>query len=231
MQDIGDTRVTGAVTGLSPPVSYNPRMKLSRCSPIAPAAAVTVLLMAGCGGGKPTTTASSSKPANGAQAAYKFSACMRQHGVSNFPDPIVHTTGNSQSIGIRIDPTISGSPAFKSANNACQGIMGGPPNQAQQQARIRYKIEHYVVFARCMRSHGLTSFPDPNSQGNIPPNLLAQAGISIQQPNVIAAARACAPESGGLLTQAAISQAAAGGSSGSGGPQPSGSGSQSNGGG
>jgi hypothetical protein len=195
-------------------------MHRSRVSIIAPAAAITALAVAGCGGSnKPPVTASSSRsgPANGVQSAYKFSACMRQHGVSNFPDPVVHTTGNSQSVGIRIDPTISGSPAFKSAQTACQGIMGGPPNIAQQQAQIHYKVEHYVKFAACMRSHGVTSFPDPNSQGNIPPTLLAQAGINIQQPYVIKAARACASESGGLLTQAAISQATGSGTSSSGG--------------
>jgi hypothetical protein len=194
-------------------------MHTSRFSIIAPAAAITALAVAGCGGSNkpPVAAAGSGSKDPGVQSAYKFSACMRQHGVSNFPDPVVHTTGNSQSVGIRIDPTISGSPAFKSAQTACQGIMGGPPNSAQQQARIHYKIEHYVAFAACMRRHGIASFPDPNSQGNIPPTLLAQAGINIHLPNVIAAARACVPESGGLLTQAALSQATGSGSSSSGG--------------
>jgi hypothetical protein len=203
-------------------------MLSSRFSIIAPAAAITALAVAGCGGSNkpPATAAGSQSNDPGVQSAYKFSACMRQHGVSNFPDPVVHTTGNSQSVAIRIDPTITGSPAFKSAQKACQGIMGGPPNIAQQQAQIHYKVEHYVKFAACMRSHGITSFPDPNSQGNIPPTLLAHAGVNIHLPNVIAAARACVPESGGLLTQAAISQAVANGGSGS-----SGSGTQSNGGG
>ncbi len=220
MQQSGDNRVTRAVTGLSPAVSYNLPMLSSRFSIIAPAAAITALAVAGCGGSnKPPVTASGSRsgPANGAQSAYKFSDCMRRHGVSNFPDPVVHTTGNSQSVGIKINPTISGSPAFKSAQTACQGILGGPPNQAQQQAQIHYKVEHYVAFAACMRGHGITSFPDPNSQGNIPPTLLAHAGINIHLPNVIAAARACVPASGGLLTQGAISQATGSGSSSSGG--------------
>jgi hypothetical protein len=141
---------------------------------------------------------------------------MRKHGVSNFPDPVVHTTGNSQSVAIAINPTISGSPAFKSAQTACQGIIGGPPTLSQQQDQIHYKVEHYVVFAECMRSHGITGFPDPNSQGDLGPQL-AKAGINIHLPNVIAAARACVPESGGLLSQASISQATGSGSSGSGG--------------
>jgi hypothetical protein len=230
MQDCGDNRVTVPVTVLSPAVPYNVTMLSSRFSTIAPAAATTVLALAGCGGSKPPPAAATGSQSKGpgVQAAYKFSACMRRHGVSNFPDPVVHSSGNSQSIRIKINPTISGSPAFNSAQKACQGLMGGPPNLAQQQAQIHYKVEHYVAFAACMRRHGITSFPDPNSQGNIPPTLLAQAGINIHLPNVITAARACAPTTGGLLTQAAISQATGSGSSASG---SSGSGTQSNGGG
>jgi hypothetical protein len=194
-------------------------MQSSRFSLIAPAAAITAFAVAGCGGSnKPPATAGGSPSKDpGVQAAYRFSACMRQHGVSSFPDPVVHTSGNSQSIGIKVDPTITGSPAFKSAQNACKGILPGPGSPAQQQARIRYRIQHFVAFAACMRSHGITSFPDPNSQGDIPQTLLAQAGINIHLPNVIAAARACVPESGGLLTQAAISQATGSGSGSSGG--------------
>ncbi len=209
MQDCGDNRVTVPVTGLSPAVSYNVTMLSSRFSTIAPAAAITVLALAGCGGSSkpPAAAAGSASHDPDVQSAYKFSACMRRHGVSNFPDPVVHTSGNSQSVGIRVDPTITGSPAFKSAQTACQGIIGAPLSPAQLQAHIHYKVEHYVAFAACMRRHGITSFPDPNSQGNIPPTLLAQAGINIHLPNVITAARACAPATGGLLTQAAISQA------------------------
>ncbi len=59
----------------------------------------------------------------------KFSACMRKHGVTNFPDP------NSQGVitihsGMGIDP---GSPAFQSARTACDKLLpnGGQPTPAQ----------------------------------------------------------------------------------------------------
>jgi hypothetical protein len=208
MQQSGDNRVTGTVTSVTPVVSYNVAMLNSRFSIIAPAAAITALAVAGCGGSKKPPVAASnaaSHPNNGAQVVYKFAACMRHHGVSNFPDPVVHS-GNSHSVTITINPTITGSPAYKSAQTACQGILPPALTPAQQQAQIHYKIEHYVAFAACMRGHGITNFPDPNSQGDLGPQL-AQAGINVHLPNVIAAARACVPESGGLLTQAAISQA------------------------
>ena len=58
------------------------------------------------------------------EGALKFSACMRSHGVPNFPDPEFHSGGG---VGIRIgskkgnpsgiDPN---SPQFKAAQKACQ---------------------------------------------------------------------------------------------------------------
>lgn len=180
--------------------------------------ALTAVIVAGCGGTTPKApTSSSGSIKDPKQAAYKFSACMRAHGLSNFPDPIVHQTGNSMSIGIRIDPTISGSPAFKSAQSACQSIMPGPGSPAQQAAHEHLKAEHLISFARCMRAHGVTSFPDPNAQGQLHPQQLAAAGVDLHAPNVIASARACVPASGGEVSQAAISQATGSGGASSGG--------------
>jgi hypothetical protein len=174
----------------------------------------TALLVAGCGSNGPTTTGSSSSSApksSGISAAYKFSACMRAHGVSSFPDPIVHSSPGQQSVGIRITPTISGSPQFKSAQKACNSIMPGPGSPAQQAAQQRVHAQHLLAFARCVRAHGLPSFPDPTAQGQINPQMLAAAGVDLHAPNVISAARACVGASGGAVTQAAISQATGGG--------------------
>jgi hypothetical protein len=151
---------------------------------------------------------------------------MRQHGVTNFPDPIVRSSAGHREVALKVTPALSGSPEFKSAQQACKGFLPAPMSPAQEAARVRYRIQHFVAFAACMRDRGITSFPDPNSQGDIPPALLAQAGINIHLPSVIAAARACVPSTGGLLSQAAITQATSGG-----GQSSSGAAGQSNGGG
>jgi hypothetical protein len=89
----------------------------------------------------------------------KFSACMRKHGVANFPDP------NGQGVitihsGMGIDPQ---SPAFKSARTVCDKLLpnGGQPTPAQQ-ARAQQEM---LAFSTCMRAHGLKDFPDPTSSG------------------------------------------------------------------
>jgi hypothetical protein len=99
-----------------------------------------------------------SGPAPGAQGKVgtveKFVACMRSHGVANFPAPVI----SPGSIAIRIDPGLANSPHFKSAQAACQHLIPGKPSTpqigAQQQA-------DYLKAAACMRSHGIAGFPDP----------------------------------------------------------------------
>jgi hypothetical protein len=89
----------------------------------------------------------------------KFSACMRKHGVTNFPDP------NGQGVisihsGMGIDPQ---SPAFTSARTICDKLLpnGGQPTPAQ----IAQQQQKLLAFSACMRAHGLKDFPDPSSGG------------------------------------------------------------------
>jgi hypothetical protein len=89
----------------------------------------------------------------------KFSACMRKHGVTNFPDP------NGQGLitihsGEGIDP---GSPAFRSARTTCDKLLpnGGQPTPAQ----IAQQQQKLLAFSACMRAHGIKDFPDPSNGG------------------------------------------------------------------
>lgn len=94
-----------------------------------------------------------------AAAGEKFSACMRQHGVPNYPDP------NGQGVitihsGMGIDP---GSPAFQSARTTCSKLLpnGGQPTPVQ----IAQRQRQMLAFSSCMRAHGLKDFPDPSNGG------------------------------------------------------------------
>src|SRR6266404_6055365 len=89
----------------------------------------------------------------------KFAACMRKHGVPNFPDP------NGQGVitihsGMGIDP---GSPAFRSARTACEKLLpnGGQPTPAQ----IAQRQQQMLALSACMRAHGVKDFPDPTNGG------------------------------------------------------------------
>jgi hypothetical protein len=95
----------------------------------------------------------------GTVAGAKFSACMRKHGVTNFPDP------NGQGVitihsGMGIDP---GSPAFRSARTLCAKLLpnGGQPTPAQ----IAQQQQQLLALSACMRAHGVKDFPDPSNGG------------------------------------------------------------------
>jgi hypothetical protein len=122
---------------------------------IALTALAGAVALAACGSSsKPDTSASSEKP------TLKFAQCMRAHGISNFPDP----TGNGLQIGgTGINPQ---SPAFQAAQRVCEKLLpsGGPPTHMSAS-----ELRRAFAFARCMRSNGVPSFPDP-TQGAAPSN-------------------------------------------------------------
>lgn len=185
---------------------------------------ITVLaamsLLAACGGSSPPANAGSTSGTNPSfkqlsTDAYKHSACMRSHGVPNFPDPHVVNKPGQQIIGISAQGLDTNSPAFKAAQQACAHLMPGSsgpnhqvgPSPAEQQ---RHK-QALIALARCIRGKGFPHFPDPNSQGNLPPQMLTQAGINIHQPAFAAAAESCASVTNGVITVADIKRALAGG--------------------
>ena len=125
--------------------------------------------VAACGGSssKPSTTKSS----NGYSGALKFSACMRSHGITNFPDP--STTGGIQiSSSSGINPF---SPAFKAAQAACGKLLpgGGPGGNVHPSAQAEKQM---LQISECMRAHGVSGFPDPTTTT---PSSPAAGGIAL----------------------------------------------------
>ena len=134
---------------------------------------------------------------------------MRDHGVSDFPDPKVTSSPGHQAVMIRITPAISGSPQFKSAQHTCQSILPAPNNAsaAQLAAQQHAREEALLAFARCLRAHGLSGFPDPNSQGQLTPQMVHAAGIDLHAPDVLPAAKACVGVTHGIITGADVERA------------------------
>jgi hypothetical protein len=223
MTDLGDSEVTASVTELSPPTHYNDRntrhafsrrSQTMRVIPLSAAFAGVALLAAGCGATTTTSTSGSlsskAPPGNAVANAYKYAACMRAHGVANFPDPKVSHSGGGTQIAIRV--VGPNSPQFNSASQACRGILPPPSaaDHAQQAADQRRHAQDLVSFARCLRSHGIARFPDPNAQGQLSLSEVEADGIDLQAPSFRAVALACVPASNGGVTRAAVLQATSG---------------------
>lgn len=102
---------------------------------------------------------------------------MRSHGVSNMPNEsnghfIMSGASNPQN-----------NPNWPSAVQACQhllpsGQLGGG-NSQQTQAELNY--------AHCMQTHGVPSYPDPESNGA----LVAPKNIDMNSPTVKQAQQDC----------------------------------------
>jgi hypothetical protein len=165
---------------------------------LAAVLAVSGVVVAGCGGGGGggTSTNASSKARD---TQVKFSQCMREHGVKNFPDPdanggILIKAGP----GTGLDPN---SPQFKAAQKACakyQPKASGTFNRAQAQ-----KMEAQALkFAQCMRQHGV-NFPDPKFSDGGRGVQFGGPGLNPNDPTFKAAQQACSknmpgPGGGGL---------------------------------
>jgi hypothetical protein len=171
---------------------------IERTLVVLPASALAslALVVAGCGGDPPSsgvaqapTTSVATEPAEDGDSTggdpVAFAACMRSHGVPDFPDP--KATSEGQVISIPDDD----SPGFTSALKSCRSLLpdGGVPSPAQQ-AQER---EELLRFAACMRARGVRDFPDPtfgNGRSPFP------AGINRSSPRFAAAKRACAGVTG-----------------------------------
>ena len=181
------------------------------------AAVVVAALAAGCGSSHQTTSSNSSAPHDVANKAFEFSACMRNHGVTNFPDPKVSSSGpGDTAIAMVVPEQLAGSPHFKSARTACAGILpaGGNISPAQVAKLQQQRRQYLLAFAHCLRAHGLTNFPDPTNQGQLTLAMVQSAGVDLHAPNVLPAATACVGLTHGAITLADVERAINGGGSG-----------------
>lgn len=151
-------------------------------------------LAAGCGGSSPV--------AQSHRSTLAYAECMHAHGVPSFPDP-------APDGGIDKDKIIAlgNSPQINRAQNACQNVMptaGLGPSGSQPPTRVRFA--GLLAMARCLRSHGFAAFPDPTRSGNLTPQMVSAAGITLTQPALRKAADGCILVTHGAITRAAVTR-------------------------
>jgi hypothetical protein len=120
-----------------------------------------------------------------------YSACMREHGVPNFPDPQISTSGGEVKVAMRVTPAITGNPHFLPAQKACNKLLpeGGPGGSGPNHQITPQEQSQYLKAAACIRSHGIPNFPDPTFSGGGVHVVLK--GINPHSPQVRAAEEAC----------------------------------------
>ena len=165
----------------------------------AAAVIATAVLVAACSEGSPPSTSSGGAPSSPSAVAY--SACMRSHGVPNFPDP-----GSGGAIP-KADPQQLGvsSAQLQVAQRACQQLIPATGDTAEQQqetqcamagqcsqAMVQKWMSGLRTLAQCLRTHGEPNWPDPvlNSRG-LPHFNYEQAGIDHHSSQVLAKVQEC----------------------------------------
>lgn len=179
-------------------------MNVSRPLIIATAA----LAAAACGSAGPAPSTGQSSSSDPGASAYRYADCMRTHGVTSFPDPHVHVNGNQVSVIQQLPPSAAASPRFKSAEHACQGIIPAPGNAGQSGQSQQRQV--FFAFARCMRAHGVSDFPDPSPQGQITPAMLSTSGVDLHSRQFLSAALGCVGVTHGAITRADVYQVVSG---------------------
>jgi hypothetical protein len=128
---------------------------------LASAVLSLAVLAAACSGGSagPSVAGggSTSSPTPSASSdlrtqALAYSQCMRNHGISDFPDPDAEGQVN--------DPQLEEARnTVAEAEEACKDLAPeGDGGSTKDQAAA---LERALAYSQCMRDHGISGFPDP----------------------------------------------------------------------
>jgi hypothetical protein len=167
------------------------------------------LLAAGCGSSKSPSVAnvaaSTTTSHTSQTGAVAFAACMRTHGVPNWPDP---TTGGyfdkSRLSALNISQT-----QMRRLQQPCAHLLpafnNGPNGPSVHQQRLT--MADALSFARCMRHHGVSNFPDPTAGSGLTVAMVQAQGINVHSPAFLHVVDTCLPASHGGLTAAKVREA------------------------
>ena len=155
-------------------------MNLSRTPWPLAALAMVALIGAGCSN-EPAENGGAGNTNADYENAVKFSECMRDNGVSEFPDP-------DASGSLTIDGVVNGSsldsstPAWKEAIGTCKDLQ--PPGFTGDEEVTAEEQEERLQFAQCIRDNGVEDFPDPAEDAplvdtNRIPSAATEGGMTI----------------------------------------------------
>ena len=122
------------------------------------ALAMVAPTIAGCSNAPEATSTGSPEGTSRPKTAVTFSACMRDNGVKDFPDPDAsgELTIDGVLNGSSLDPNTA---TWKDAIRACRDLQpSGFTGDRDVSAKER---NTRLEFAQCIRDNGVPDFPDP----------------------------------------------------------------------
>ncbi|HEY7631493.1 MAG TPA: hypothetical protein VH817_12365 [Thermoleophilaceae bacterium] len=147
--------------------------------------AVLILLTAACGGSGSGSSSAGRSSSSGSPVG--FSRCMRSHGVPHFPDP--DSSGGIPKETVR-QLGVSDS-RYQAAAKTCAHLLPGG-DSGRTQAEVQQWWRGMLSFARCMRSHGVSGWPDPTPYPPYPnePTFNMPTGLQ-PTPQIVSKMREC----------------------------------------
>jgi|HigsolmetaAR202D_1030399.scaffolds.fasta_scaffold44252_2 hypothetical protein len=157
---------------------------------------VLALAVGGCGGsdegdgvatagGTPSAKAAGNNAAGADQereAMLRFSQCMRENGVPEYPDPKFEEGG-----GVNLSlPEGTSKEKVDAAEQKCRQYL---PNGGEAKKPDPGVTEQLRAYSKCMRENGIEKFPDPTDQGLQVNN--EQLGMKPDDPRLKAAEEKC----------------------------------------
>lgn len=124
------------------------------------------LLTAACGGSHSSLSGGGSRSSSSGggspyEQARAFAECVRSHGVPLWPEP--QSSGRFDKSKLTPQQLGAGSSQIAAAERACKSLLPTYVATGQQS----HFVAQALRFSRCMRGHGATNFPDPQSNGAI----------------------------------------------------------------
>jgi hypothetical protein len=157
------------------------------------------MALAACGSSSSLLASGSSVRGGTEGQLVRYSECMRDHGVSGFPDPSTSQSGDSgfgmDGYTFNLPSTMNTqSPAYESATTLCGKRVGvGPDSGGGHPIPVALK-QRLLKLAQCMRTHGVPNYPDPKfSNGGVSQGFNARSGDGPSSPAFQQAAKDCRP--------------------------------------
>ena len=145
-------------------------------------------LVAACNVTRQARAGGSSSPGSSASASpLAFSQCMRSHGVPSFPDPDSNGAlrkETAQQLGVS-------NSQWDTAQQACAHLLPNSDHGGLTPAEVQQAWSGTRNFARCMRSHRVSNWPDPADDGTGTPVFYLQNKIDANAPQIVTKIHAC----------------------------------------
>lgn len=125
----------------------------------------TLALTGGCGQDRPDTGAAAEQrqdPNSAPEDLTREIACFRAHGLPSYPDPVYDPNDGRWHLA-------NERPSLTAAvRQACAAVM---PQSTPASPIPTAQLQDLIQYARCLRTHGVPDWPDPDVGGSFHTNI------------------------------------------------------------